>query len=104
MDHADTPGEAAELDGYTGIGQREDGVVELGGKGPWGLSERQKHEELGGSAGPVGRAIEESAYGIDKGVGWRWGFEGVPHFPRRAIQGRGSGLGPGKGGGVAGSE
>jgi hypothetical protein len=104
VDHADTSGEAAELDADAGIGQREDGVTELPGKGPRVLSERQKNEQFGGGAGPMGRAIEECAYGIDKGVGWRWGFEGLPHFPRRAIQGGGSGLGPGKGGGVAGSE
>ena len=92
------------MDLDAGIGQREGGVTEPLRKGPRVLRERQKNEQFGGGAAPVGRAIEECAYGIDQGVGWRWGFEGVPHFPRGAIQGGGSGLGPGKGGGVAGSE
>jgi hypothetical protein len=91
------------LDGDAGIGEREDGVVELRRKGARGLGERQKTEQFGGGAGPVGRATEECAYGIDKGVDRGWGFEGFPHVARCAIQGRGGGLGPGKGGGVAGS-
>jgi hypothetical protein len=103
VDQPDTSGEAAELDADAGIGQREDGVVELRRKGSRGLRERQKNEQFGGGAAPVGRATEETANGIDKGVGWGWGFEGFPHMPRGAIQGWGSGLGPGQGGGVAGS-
>ena len=91
------------MDGDAGIGQRENGVTEMPGKGLRVLRERQKNEQFGGSAGPVGRAIEECAYRIDKRVCWRWGLEGFPHVARCAIQGRGGGLGPGKGGGVAGS-
>jgi hypothetical protein len=59
VDHADTSGEAAELDADAGIGQREDGPTELSRKGLRVLRERQKNEQFGGGAAPVGRATEE---------------------------------------------
>ena len=77
--------------------------MEVCRKGARSLRERQKREQFGGGAAPAGRATEECAYGIDKGMGWRRGFESVAHIPRGAIQGGRSALGPGKGGGVAGS-
>ena len=91
------------MDGDAGMGERKDCVMELRRKGPRGPREGQKTEQFGGGAAPVWGAIQESAYGIDKGVGWVWGFEGLPHFPRGAVQGGGGGQGPGKGDGVAGS-
>ena len=91
------------MDFDAGIGQRQDGLIEPLGKGLGGWTERQEGKQVGGGAGPAGRAVEEGVYGIDQGVGWRRGIEGVPHLRRGAIQGRGGGLGPGEGGGVAGS-
>jgi hypothetical protein len=72
-------------------------------EGSRSLREWQEQEQFGGGAGPIGRATEEGADGIDKRVGWGRGLEGFPHIPRSAIQGGGSGLDPGKGGGVAGA-
>ena len=103
MDHPDTSGAAAELDADAGMGEREDGFPEPRRKGPRVPKERQETVQSGGGAAPVWGAIQESAYGIDKGVGWVRGFEGLPHFPRGAVQGGGGGQGPGKGDGVAGS-
>jgi hypothetical protein len=57
VDHTGASGEAAELDVDAGIGQRQDGITELSRKGLRVLAERQELEQVGGGAGPVGRAV-----------------------------------------------
>jgi hypothetical protein len=91
------------VDFDAGIGQRQDGLIEPPGKGLGGWTERQEGKQVGGGAGPAGRAVEEGVYGIDQGVRWGRGIERFPHLRRGAIQSGGGGLSPGEGGGVAGS-
>src|ERR1035437_1203183 len=102
VDHLGASGEAAELDIDAGIGQRQDGFIELVRKGSRVSAERQELEQFGGGAGPAGDAIQEGADGIDEGGGRGGGVEGFEHFPRGAVQGGGGGLGPSAGGGMAG--
>src|ERR1035437_3780835 len=102
VDHLGASGEAAELDVDAGVGQRQDGFIELEREGARVLAERQELEQFGCGAGPVERAIPEGADRIDEGVGRGRGVEGFEHFPRGAVQGGGGGLGPSAGGGMAG--
>src|ERR1035437_6490284 len=76
VDHLGASGEAAELDIDAGIGQRQDGFIELVRKGSRVAAERQELEQFGGGAGPVGRAIQEGADGIDEWVGRGRSVEG----------------------------
>ena len=102
VDHLDASGEAAELDVDGGVGQGEDGFIELHPQGSRGFAERYQLEQVGCGADPVGGVMHEGAHGNDEGVGWRRGVEGLLHFVGCAVEGGGGGLGPGEGGGVAG--
>ena len=65
VDHLAAPGEAAELEVDTGIGQRQEGVAELPGEDLRVWAERQELVQFGGGAAPAGRALEECANGVD---------------------------------------
>jgi hypothetical protein len=101
VDYLGASGETAELDVYTGIGERKDGLIELPRQRLRVWAEREELEQFRGGTAPSGRALQEGVDGIDEGIRRGRGVEGFEHFLGGAVEGGGCALGPRESGGVA---